>query len=116
MYCSKCGAEVDDEAVVCPKCGCLIAGKNLQNETIQTNTVETKSKQSGLTTAIKVFMILGTVASAVFYLIPLAWTLPMTIIYFNKVKNKEQVSTAFKVCTLLFVNLIAGILMLSENN
>lgn len=23
-YCSKCGNEVDDEAVICPKCGCAI--------------------------------------------------------------------------------------------
>lgn len=22
MYCSKCGAQIDDEAIVCPKCGC----------------------------------------------------------------------------------------------
>lgn len=22
MYCSKCGAGIDDEAIVCPKCGC----------------------------------------------------------------------------------------------
>lgn len=22
MYCSKCGEIIDDEAVVCPKCGC----------------------------------------------------------------------------------------------
>lgn len=22
MYCNKCGAQIDDEAVICPKCGC----------------------------------------------------------------------------------------------
>ena len=22
MYCSKCGTQIDDEAIVCPKCGC----------------------------------------------------------------------------------------------
>ncbi len=22
MYCKKCGAQIDDEAVICPKCGC----------------------------------------------------------------------------------------------
>ena len=22
MYCRKCGAEIDDEAIICPKCGC----------------------------------------------------------------------------------------------
>lgn len=29
MYCSKCGNEVSDEAVLCPKCGCLLPGKSL---------------------------------------------------------------------------------------
>ena len=24
-YCSKCGAEIHDEAVICPKCGCAVA-------------------------------------------------------------------------------------------
>ena len=22
MYCLKCGNEIDDEALICPKCGC----------------------------------------------------------------------------------------------
>ncbi len=22
MFCSKCGAEIHDEAIICPKCGC----------------------------------------------------------------------------------------------
>ncbi len=30
MYCKKCGAEIDDEAVVCPKCGCAV-DKGQQN-------------------------------------------------------------------------------------
>ncbi len=28
MFCYKCGSQIDDEAVVCPKCGC--ATKNYQ--------------------------------------------------------------------------------------
>ena len=27
MFCSKCGKEIMDEAVICPKCGCA-AGKS----------------------------------------------------------------------------------------
>lgn len=49
-----------------------------------------------------------------FYLIPLAWCIPMTIIYFKKVNNGEEVSTAFKICCLLFVSLFAGIFMLCD--
>lgn len=30
-YCSHCGAELHDEAVVCVKCGCSVASKQLEN-------------------------------------------------------------------------------------
>lgn len=53
---------------------------------------------------------------AVVSALSLAWTIPMFVSYNRKTKRGEQVSTAFKVCTLLFVNLIAGILMLCDNN
>ncbi len=33
MYCSKCGKEIDDEAVICINCGCQI--KELQAELSQ---------------------------------------------------------------------------------
>lgn len=26
-YCEKCGNELLDEAIMCPKCGCAVAGK-----------------------------------------------------------------------------------------
>lgn len=31
-YCSKCGKEIMDEAVVCPNCGCAQDGENLQQK------------------------------------------------------------------------------------
>ncbi|MCQ2387512.1 MAG: zinc-ribbon domain-containing protein [Clostridia bacterium] len=30
MYCSHCGKEIDDDAVICPKCGCKV-GKNKES-------------------------------------------------------------------------------------
>lgn len=27
MYCKNCGSEIDDKAVVCPKCGVSVSGK-----------------------------------------------------------------------------------------
>ena len=103
-YCTKCGNELVDEAVVCTKCGCATNSNSIYDE---------KSK---LYTVAKVFMIIGTVFSAFFYLIPLAWCIPMTISYTNKIKNGEKVSTGFKVCCLLFVSFIGGIIMLCDNN
>ena len=45
-------------------------------------------------------------------LIPLCWVIPMTIKIHNSLKNGEKLSTAFKVCTLIFANIISGILLL----
>lgn len=103
-YCSHCGNEVVDEAVVCPKCGCQVYSK----ETFSDSDSET------LTTVAKVFMILGCVSGAICYLIPLIWCIPMTVHYFNAIKRGEKLSTGFKVCSLLFASLVAGIVMLCD--
>ena len=74
-------------------------------------------RESGLATVAKIFMIIGTVASALsLFLIPLAWCIPMTMAYWKKLKTGEPISVGFKICTLLFVNTIAGILMLCDKD
>lgn len=103
-YCSHCGNEVVDDAVVCPKCGCKIESRDDSSE----------PESNVLTTVAKVFMILGCVSMASFFLIPLIWCIPMTVHYFNAVKNGEKLTTGFKVCALLFVSLVAGIVMLCD--
>ena len=102
-YCSNCGEQIYDNAVICPKCGCA-TGYVPQN-------AETTNNKSTLRTVTLVFMILGCIAYAMF-LIPLLWTVPMTMKYNRSIKEGTEVSTGFKICTLLFVNMIAGILML----
>lgn len=68
-------------------------------------------KDDALETVIKVFMILSCVAGACACFIPLAWMIPMTVVTFKKIEQGEPFDTAFKVCTLLFVGLVPGILM-----
>jgi len=29
MFCNKCGSQIDDNAVICPKCGCATSKSNL---------------------------------------------------------------------------------------
>ncbi|MDD5129716.1 MAG: TM2 domain-containing protein [Candidatus Omnitrophica bacterium] len=29
MFCQKCGAEIDNEAVICVKCGCAVSGRSI---------------------------------------------------------------------------------------
>ena len=55
-----------------------------------------------------------------FLTLPLAWMIPMTVHYFKKTMAGEPTTLTFKICTLLFVSLLAGIFMLcfepSEDN
>ena len=44
MFCSKCGKEIMDEAVVCPGCGCPVAGKSV----LQAQTSESDTPNGGL--------------------------------------------------------------------
>lgn len=48
---------------------------------------------------------------AIFTLIPLVWQIPMTVKIFKHIKARRSFTKGFCVCTLLFLNLIAGILM-----
>ena len=109
-YCTKCGAQIHDEAVVCVNCGC-------NTGYVAVNSTSLNSQNSGMITTIKVLMIIGTVYFAFMgFCIPLAWCLPMTLSYFKKIENGEPISMNFKICTLLFVNTIAGILMLCSED
>ena len=107
MYCSKCGAEIMDEAVICTKCGCLVEGKR-----VFIKTKEQKEKDDyKLKNTADIFMILALVLRC-WLIIPLLWLIPMRV-YFNKqMDNQQPISVEFKVCTLLFVSVIAGILLL----
>lgn len=114
-FCSKCGAEMFDDAVICVKCGRPVETAApvapIQPE------FAPAPEPSSLAMVAKIFMIIGTVVmSLTTCLIALAWCLPMTISYNNKIKRGEPVSVGFKVCSLLFVNTIAGILMLCDKD
>ena len=47
-------------------------------------------------------------------LVPIFWCIPMVDSYSKKIKRREPVGVGFKICTLLFVNWVAGILMLCD--
>lgn len=112
-FCSHCGNEVMDMAVICPKCGCVLS--DIEIETKTTNSKKSKNISSTRYTA-KVFAIIGTIFSAFLYLIPLCWTIPMTVCLSDKIKNGEEISVGFKICVLLFLNTISGILLLCDQN
>lgn len=106
-YCVHCGSEIHEEAVICVHCGRNVetakpvSAKNTDDDT--------------MATVIKVFLIIGCIAQG-WLLLPLAWCLPITISVFNAFRDKRPIGTGLKVCTLLFVNLIAGICLLCMND
>lgn len=106
-FCTHCGAEIADEAVVCTACGCPA-------ETAAAVDVNVNVGNGTLKLIAKIFMLIGCIGTA-FVLIPLCWTIPMTVHYWKAVENKTPVGIGFKVCTLIFVSLIAGVLMLCDN-
>ena len=49
-------------------------------------------------------------------ILPLIWKIPMTAHFYNSATTSKKLSTTFKVCTLLFVSTISGIIMLSNKD
>lgn len=133
-YCQHCGGEIHEEAVVCIHCGRAVKEVSSNNSSAKT-----------LIQVAKVFMIISCVAAPAFGLlygsiltiaaaasgtasaliaaimvmvlccVPLSWTLPLTLNVIRKQKSNEPIGTGVKVCTLIFVNLVAGILLLCAN-
>lgn len=112
-YCTYCGAQMFDEAVLCVKCGRMVETAQTAQQGFSSRPAQT----TDLSTIAKIFMIIGTVLMAIStFGIALAWCLPMTLSYSKKLQNREPITTAFKVCALIFVSMIGGILMLCDKN
>lgn len=58
-----------------------------------------------------IFNLVGTVMIG-WTLLPLAWMIPMTVISWGIYKGTKKNTVAFGVCTLIFVNIVGGILLL----
>ncbi len=97
--CNNCGSQLnDDNSNFCRNCG---------------NKLNSKTYNKDLLLVSKIFMIISCVSIG-WTIIPLAWLIPMTIKISNREKNNTKLSTAFKVCTLLFGNTLSGILLLCD--
>lgn len=109
-FCVHCGAEVNPHAVVCIHCGCSLTGVQYTAKSTSDGSSEFEEIMRVL---IKVFAIIGIVSQA-FLIIPLIWCIPMYKKINGYLKGEEDLTTGFKICVLLFVNLIAGILLLVD--
>ncbi len=115
-YCGNCGTALPDEANACSNCGTFTNANTATapaSAPAATAAPAAPKADSGIVIAVKILLILATVGMG-WMLIPLAWCIPMTVSYFNAIKEGRPVSIALKVCTLLFMSTIAGILMLCD--
>ena len=113
-YCTNCGSPLAEGMNFCGNCGVPVAGQAAETaERVYEPPYYDAPRQrdDGLVTVAKVFLILGCIGFGVF-LIPLAWCIPITVSIFRKLNSGEEIGAGLKVCALLFVNLIAGILLL----
>ena len=94
-YCTNCGNAICDEAAICVKCG---------------EKVNPATPDNTLATIIKVFMILGCIATG-WLIVPLLWCIPLTVYVFRCLRIGRPINNFVKICSLLFVNLIAGFCM-----
>ena len=105
-FCTHCGNEVNDDAVICVKCGCAISKEKVDE-------VTSKKDETKTTMCLIAFIlnILSTISLGAF-IIPLAWCIPMTIRSYKMYKGEKEITTDFGVCELIFLNTISGILHL----
>lgn len=134
MYCKNCGSELTDGAEYCSNCGTKVT-ETYQSSTISNTTTTDLNKKTGLHIGAFVFMVISifsvcgsalTIWASNIYLentgymifstlVSLAWIIPMTIKVY-RVKSTTELTMGFKICTLLFVNVIAGILLICDSN
>lgn len=133
--CIKCGAEFE-EGRFCPICGAdqeNATSTNSVNENTNTNadnnvnnsgnyanmSNSSSANNAGTFTSLQsvafVFMILST-ALGIIAIFPLLWMIPMTVHYYRACRDRIPVGLAFKICSLIFVSLVAGILMLVDED
>lgn len=123
-YCPNCGKELNDSEKFCPNCGKSITA------TVNNYNDITVAHPQGIG-VILAFMIVSCVLSGLLSIgygntgnniglsiafCSLFWKIPMTIHFKNFTNARLKVSTGFKVCTLIFVSLVSGIIMLCNKD
>ena len=135
-YCSYCGEKLEDDSKYCPKCGKKVEEFNSSNVNFNSDRSTINSSNTKVWTGIKftafIFMLISILISAFSIVtmyfssngtgfritipIALVWQIPMTVHYYRCVTRRIKTSLGFKICSLIFVNIIAGILMLCDKD
>lgn len=110
-FCPTCGKQLIDEAVFCTGCGCAVPGNAVPGQQVQ---AQVQPGNDTLAVVAKIFLIIGCVIQG-WAIIPLIWMIPITLSIFKKLKRGEPIGTGLKICALLFVSLLSGVLLLCRS-
>lgn len=116
MFCPYCATEIPDDAEFCTSCGHAISVRAMNGNAFpkveyQQAPAKSARHDDTMETLVKVFLVLGCVSIG-WTLIPLAWCIPITLKVFNAFRDGTPISTALKVCALIFVSPVAGVILL----
>ena len=119
-YCINCGAQLDDFATFCSCCGANPdGGGGGQHPGYGPRPGGGSSavpvQDSTTATIIKVFLIIGCIIEGA-AILPLAWCIPITISIFRSLRSGRTIGTGMKVCVLLLVSRVAGIILLCASD
>lgn len=127
FYCDKCGFKLLEDQNFCPKCGNRIKRETYSfvdkdafgedaNDGYDDRDRDEGYRQTDsdvIVSITKVFLIITCVLCS-FAIIPLLWCIPMTVHYYKTIEQDERLSVSFKVCALIFMGIIPGVLMLID--
>ena len=116
-YCPKCGAPLSEAAKFCTKCGAKL------DEFVPTEPEHKPNAgmsnpaptSSNLQTVAYIFLLIATIAGG-FFILPLAWCLPITISIRRRMNRGERIGVGLKVCAMIFVSIVAGICLLADSD
>ena len=137
--CPVCGKELDEDMNFCPVCGTVLKAPlshDEQSNFIESATTDTPTEVmrppiqgvgtimcfmviSCIITGIMMFVYAGLNNYAAMFMmgiLPLFWKIPMTVHFYSSANNFKKLSTTFKVCTLLFLSGISGLMLLCNKD
>lgn len=124
MYCKDCGNELSEGAKFCGKCGAQVDAGNVYRVSLEvaptspTYVTPEEGAIYPMTNTDKNLRLAAFVINVVscvvwgMLIIPLAWTIPMTVRSWNIYKGKKPNTLAFGILTLVFLDLVSGVLLL----
>lgn len=123
--CTNCGNHFHQDKKTCPSCEakmpskfsiCTNCGYSFKSDKKLFETDNSVNNPSPLQIISLSLMIIASITLSLCLLfIPLLWCIPMIIYYANNIRKQKTTHIAFKICTIIFVGIIPGIIMLFDD-